>query len=68
MHGHPRRTGHSGDPDKTWSPGGGGGKPLQYFGCENPMNSIKRQKDMTERSGMLRYAPEKRQRQVPEAG
>ena len=23
------------------------GKPLQYSCCENPMNSIKRQKDMT---------------------
>ena len=31
--------------DKTWSPGEGNGKPLQYFCLENPMNSMKRQKD-----------------------
>ena len=34
-------------PDKTWSTGEGNGKPLQYSCLENPMNSIKRQKDMT---------------------
>ena len=33
--------------DKTWSSGQGNGKPLQYFCLENPMNSMKRQKDMT---------------------
>ena len=33
--------------DKTWSMGEWKGKPLQYSCCENPMNSIKRQKDMT---------------------
>ena len=33
--------------DKTWSTGEGNGKPLQYSCLENPMNSIKRQKDMT---------------------
>ena len=33
--------------DKTWSPGEGNGKPLQYFCLENPMNSMKRQKDRT---------------------
>ena len=33
--------------DKTWSPGEGNGKPLQYFCLENPMNSMKRQKDST---------------------
>ena len=31
--------------DKTLSTGEGNGKPLQYFCLENPMNSIKRQKD-----------------------
>ena len=31
--------------DKTWSTGGGNGKPLQYSCLENPMNSMKRQKD-----------------------
>ena len=33
--------------DKTWSTGEGNGKPLQYSCLENPMNSKKRQKDMT---------------------
>ena len=31
--------------DKIWSTGEGNGKPLQYFCLENPMNSMKRQKD-----------------------
>ena len=29
-----------------WSTGEGNGKPLQYSCLENPMNSMKRQKDM----------------------
>ena len=33
--------------DKTWSTGEGNGKALQYSSLENPMNSMKRQKDMT---------------------
>ena len=33
--------------DITWSTGEGNGKPLQYSCHENPMNSMKRQKDMT---------------------
>ena len=33
--------------DKKWSTGESNGKPLQYSCLENPMNSIKRQKDMT---------------------
>ena len=33
--------------DKTWSNGEKNGKPLQYSCLENPMNSIKRQKDRT---------------------
>ena len=33
--------------DKTWSTGKGNGKPLQYSYLENPMNSMKRQKDRT---------------------
>ena len=33
--------------DKTWSTGEGNGKPLQYSCLENPMNSMKRQMDMT---------------------
>ena len=32
--------------DKTWSTGGGNDTPLQYSCHENPMNSMKRQKDM----------------------
>ena len=31
--------------DKMWSTGEGNGKPLQYSCLENPMNSVKRQKD-----------------------
>ena len=33
--------------DKIWSTGEGNGKPLQYFCLENPMNSMKSQKDRT---------------------
>ena len=33
--------------DKTWSTGEGNGKPLQYSCLENPMNSLKSQKDRT---------------------
>ena len=33
--------------EKMWSTGEENGKPLQYSCLENPMNSIKRQKDMT---------------------
>ena len=33
--------------DKMWPTGEGNGKPLQYSCLENPMNSIKRQKDRT---------------------
>ena len=32
---------------KIWSTGEGNGKPLQYSCLENPMNSMKRQKDRT---------------------
>ena len=31
--------------DKMWSTGEGNGKPLHYSCFENPMNSMKRQKD-----------------------
>ena len=31
--------------DRTWSTGEGNGKPLQYSCLENPMNSMKRQKN-----------------------
>ena len=33
--------------DRMWSTGEGNGKPLQYSCLENPMNSMKRQKDGT---------------------
>ena len=33
--------------DKMWSSGEGNDKPLQYSCLENPMNSMKRQKDRT---------------------
>ena len=33
--------------DKTWSIGEGNGKRLQHSCLENPMNSMKRQKDGT---------------------
>ena len=33
--------------DKTWSIEEGNSKPLQYSCLENPMNSMKRQKDRT---------------------
>ena len=33
--------------DRMWSTGAGNGKPLQYSCLENPMNSMKRQKDRT---------------------
>ena len=33
--------------DRMWPTGEGNGKPLQYSCLENPMNSMKRQKDRT---------------------
>ena len=33
--------------EKMWSTGEGNGKPLQYSCLENPMNSMKRQKERT---------------------
>ena len=39
--------GHGGSSDKMWSTEEGNGKPLQYSCLENPMNSLKRQKDRT---------------------
>ena len=40
--------------DKTWSTGEGNGKPLQYSCLENPMNSMKRQKDRTPKDELPR--------------
>ena len=33
--------------EEMWFTGEGNGKPLQYSCLEKPMNSVKRQKDMT---------------------
>ena len=35
--------------DKMWSTGEGNGKPLWYSCLQNPMNSMKRQKDRTQK-------------------
>ena len=40
--------------DKRWSTGEGTGKPLQYSCLENPMNSMKRQKDRTLKDELTR--------------
>ena len=39
--------------DKIRSTGEGNGKPLQYSRLENPMNSMKRQKDRTLKAELL---------------
>ena len=40
--------------DKMWSTGERNGKSLQYSCLENPMNSMKRQKDRTLKNELLR--------------
>ena len=40
--------------DKMWSTGEGNGKPLQYSYLENPMKSMKRQKDRTLKDDLTR--------------
>ena len=40
--------------DKMWPTGKGNGKPLQYSCLEDPMNSMKRQKDRTLKDELLR--------------
>ena len=40
--------------DKTWSTGEGNGKPLQYSCIENPIKSMKREKDRTLKDELLR--------------
>ena len=47
--------------DRMWSTGEGNGKPFQYYGLENPMNSMKRQnnrilKEELPRSVSAQYA------------
>ena len=41
--------------DKMWSTGEGNGEPLQYPCLENPMNSMKRQKDRTLKDDIPRW-------------
>ena len=40
--------------DRMWSTGEEKGKPLQYSCLENPMNSMKRQKDRTLKDELTR--------------
>ena len=40
--------------DKMWSTGEGNGKPFQHSCLENPMNSMKRQKDRTRKDELPR--------------
>ena len=40
--------------ERMWSTGEGNGKPLRYSCLENPMNSMKRQKDRTLKDELLR--------------
>ena len=40
--------------DRMWSTGEGNGKSLQYSCLENPMNSMKRQKDRTQKDELPR--------------
>ena len=41
--------------DRMWSNGEGNGKPLQYSCLENPMSSMKRQKDRTLKDELPRF-------------
>ena len=57
--------------DRMWSTGEGNGKALQYSCLENPMNSMKRQKDRTLKDELPRlvgaqYAMEKSGEITPE--
>ena len=57
--------------DKMWSTGEGNGKPVHFSSLENPMNSMKRQKDMTlknelPRSVGVKYATGDQWRITPE--
>ena len=46
VQGHPRQIMESAD--ETWPPGGGGDEAPQRSCCENPLNSMKGQKDTTQ--------------------
>ena len=45
--------------DKMWSTGEGNGKRLQYSCLENPMDSMKRQKDRTLKDELCRSVGDK---------
>ena len=47
--------GHGREVDRMWSTGEGNGKPLHYSCLENPMNSMKRQKDKALKDELLRW-------------
>ena len=52
--GHPRCAGQVERSDRMWSTGEGNGKPLQYSCLENPIDSMKRQKDRTQKDELPR--------------
>ena len=56
MLGHPRQAGQGDRSDKMWSTGERNGKPLEYSCLENPMNSMKKQKDRTLKDELPRSA------------
>ena len=56
MQGHPKQWVIVESSDKMCPTGEGNGKPLQYSCLENPMNSMKRQKDMTPKDELPRSA------------
>ena len=47
VQGHPKWMGHNEEFEKMWSAGEENDNPLQYSFLENPMGSMKRQKDRT---------------------
>ena len=54
MQDHPKWKGHLQRSSKMWSTELGNRKPLQYSCCQNPINSMKRQKYMTVEDESLR--------------
>ena len=69
MQGHPKWTGLLKCSGKMWSTEGGNGKALQYSCCQNPINSMKKQKYMTLedeplRSDTVQYSTWEEQRAI----
>ena len=54
--------------DRMWTTGEGNGKPLQYSCLENPMKSMKRQKDRTLKDGLPRLVGAQYARSVEISG